>query len=99
MAMLKVELPDGIGDGDGATNLLEVAYYQNQFVFSLASPARVVLNVYDFRGKLVATPFSGKLTAGQQLIPFNTNNISAGVYMYRLRAGNTVKAGKIWGKD
>jgi hypothetical protein len=99
MAMLKVELPDGIGDGEAATNLSEVAYYQNNFEFSLASPARVELRVYDCTGKLVATPFSGRLTTGQQHIPFNTHTLSAGVYMYSLRAGSTVKAGKIWVED
>jgi hypothetical protein len=99
MTMLKVELPDGIGESDGATNLSEVAYYQNNFMFSLASPARVELNVYDGTGKLVATPFSGRLTTGQQHIPFNTHTLSAGVYMYSLRPGSTVKAGKIWVKD
>lgn len=52
--------------------------------FTLASDDHVSLNVYDVSGKLVATIMSKDLSAGKYTVGFNADNLSSGVYFYKL---------------
>ena len=47
----------------------------------------VKLTVYDILGKVVSERNIGKQAPGKQFIIFNAGNLAAGVYYYRLQAG------------
>jgi len=53
--------------------------------FSLSSPAKVDLRVYDLLGREVATVFRGPQAAGRHTAHFDAGALPAGVYFYRLR--------------
>ncbi|MFQ6616125.1 MAG: S8 family serine peptidase [Fidelibacterota bacterium] len=62
--------------------------------FSLPHTAAVTLTVYDLMGREVARPLDGQLEAGRHEVIFEGINLASGVYVYRLKADETVKARK-----
>lgn len=58
--------------------------------FDVPKTSQVQLEVFDMNGKLVAALVNQELIAGQYEARFNAANLSSGVYVYRLRAGNVV---------
>ena len=54
--------------------------------YQLASDTRATLKVYDILGREVATLVDGYQTAGVHQVQFNAQNLSSGVYFYRLSA-------------
>ncbi len=56
--------------------------------FSLPAPSKVKLAVYDLLGQEVAEIFSGELEAGVHEVNFNASELSSGLYVYRIQAGN-----------
>ncbi|HUV36721.1 MAG TPA: DUF4397 domain-containing protein [Patescibacteria group bacterium] len=56
--------------------------------FALASENYVHLAVYDVMGREVATLVNGHRPAGEHQITFNAGRLDAGVYFYRLKAGD-----------
>ncbi|MBK6966310.1 MAG: T9SS type A sorting domain-containing protein [Bacteroidales bacterium] len=65
------------------------------FTYSLAQPSQVLLCVYDNLGRLAATLVNGTQQTGEQTIEWDTKNWPAGVYHYRILAGNQVGSGKM----
>jgi hypothetical protein len=63
--------------------------------FSLPEAVKVVLNVYDVSGRQVAQLVNGLREAGQHSVTFDGSNLSSGVYMYTLKAGQNVITGKM----
>ena len=63
--------------------------------FALPSAAIVSLKVFNLLGQQVATLVAGTMTAGRHSVTFNANNLSSGVYMYTLTAGNFVSSRKM----
>jgi len=59
-----------------------------QIKYSLAQDADVTLKVYDMLGKEVAELVNETQTAGSYEINFNAENLSSGVYVYRISATN-----------
>lgn len=59
--------------------------------FSLSSPAKVELNVFDIQGRLVQKLADGNYSSGSHRIFFNASNLASGVYVYRLQTGNEVQ--------
>ena len=59
-----------------------------QISYSLAQDAYVTLKVYDMLGTEVAKLVNETQTAGSYSINFNANNLSSGVYIYRITATN-----------
>jgi hypothetical protein len=55
--------------------------------FDMPRDERVTLQVFDYTGKLIAEPVNGLLNQGTHTIQFNPENLAAGVYFYRLQAG------------
>ncbi len=55
--------------------------------FSLANSEFVTLKVYDVLGKEITTLVNEELNAGQHIKIFNAENLSSGVYFYKLQAG------------
>lgn len=58
-----------------------------QINFSILNTAMTSLIVYDVSGKEVAKLISGNLAAGSYSYTFNGNNLTSGVYFYRLTSG------------
>ncbi len=63
--------------------------------FSLPQQSFVQLKIYNTLGQEVATPVSGKLTAGRHSINFNGRNLASGLYVYRITAGNFTSVKKM----
>jgi hypothetical protein len=58
--------------------------------FSIPKDDFVSLKVYDILGKEIETLIENNLSAGIHKIDFNANNLSSGIYIYRLKTGNTI---------
>ena len=56
--------------------------------FSLPKTGNVTLKVYDIMGREVAELVNSQLLAGNHEINFSPNNLSSGIYIYRLEADN-----------
>ncbi|MBX7042490.1 MAG: T9SS type A sorting domain-containing protein [Ignavibacteria bacterium] len=56
--------------------------------FSLPERTFATLKVYDMLGRQVAQLVNGYLDRGSYSVDFNATSLSAGVYLYRLEAGN-----------
>lgn len=63
--------------------------------YSVPSNADVRLAVYDMLGREVAVLVNGVRTAGNYNVNFDATNLSSGVYLYRLQAGNFVQTQKM----
>jgi hypothetical protein len=63
--------------------------------FGLPVATEVVLEVFDVQGRRVALLENRTLQAGWHAVPFNGATLSSGVYVYRLKAGNQLKTGKM----
>jgi len=58
--------------------------------FALPEAAQVTLEVYNMIGQQVATLENGFLSAGQHSVSFDATDLSSGIYLYRLQAGDQV---------
>jgi hypothetical protein len=65
------------------------------FSYTLVEPSQVIIRVYDNFGRLVAELVNAFQEKGQQQIEWNAWNLLAGIYYYRLNAGNCAVTGKI----
>jgi M6 family metalloprotease-like protein len=55
--------------------------------WELATEEMVSLQVFDITGRLVATLANDRFSRGRHQITFNAGQLSSGIYLYRLRAG------------
>lgn len=55
--------------------------------FSLPKSVLVNLKVYNILGKEIATLVNNKLQAGNHVVEFHAQNLSSGIYYYRIEAG------------
>lgn len=63
--------------------------------YALAENARVYLEVFDVMGKRVQTLVNEDQSTGRYTIPFYANDLSSGVYIYRLIVDGESKTGKL----
>ena len=56
--------------------------------FAVPSDAFVTVQVFDVNGRLVSEPVNDKLEPGKYKVTFNAENLSSGIYYYRLTAGS-----------
>lgn len=63
--------------------------------YQVPSTGNVVLKVYDMLGKEVATLVNSVKTAGEYECRFNAASLSSGLYIYTLKAGNTMQTKKM----
>jgi hypothetical protein len=68
--------------------------------FTLPSPSRVTLKVYDVKGRHIATLIDGRLPAGERRVEWNArdsrgNPVSSGVYFYRIQTGSETMSRKM----
>ncbi len=66
-----------------------------QIRFTIPESGWVQLTVHDILGREVAILVNGILPAGEHQSSFDASNLSSGVFLYSLRAGNTVLTGKL----
>ena len=72
---------------DLAQNKPNPVHLKTQIDFTLGMDAETTLEVYTADGKLVATPISGALPAGEYSVPLDASDLPSGLYYYRLRSG------------
>lgn len=63
--------------------------------FSISKPEFVKLNVYDLTGKLVSSLINENLNAGNYEAKFNGENLSSGVYYYKLESASFTETKKM----
>jgi len=63
--------------------------------FALAESGEVKLEVFDLSGRKVATAAEGPRPAGENQATLDTRNLAAGVYVYRLQAGDEVASKRL----
>ena len=63
--------------------------------FEIPSTSQVKLDIYNILGQKVAELVNQQMAAGHYKISFNAVNLSSGVYLYRLQAGNFVAMKKM----
>jgi len=56
--------------------------------FDLPEPSQVMLTVYDYIGREVATVVNGYRSAGRFEVIFDASKLGSGVYFYKLQAGS-----------
>lgn len=59
--------------------------------FSLAAPGKIRLAIYDILGKEIFTIVDGFMDAGNHSINLDADDLSSGIYFYRLDAGGAVE--------
>lgn len=63
--------------------------------YSLPRRSAVRLDVFNILGQRVATLVDGDVSAGEHTVRWDGSNVASGVYLYRLRAGETTLARKM----
>jgi hypothetical protein len=68
--------------------------------FALAEPAAVALEIFDCAGRRVAAPLAARLAGGEQRLAWDGRDaagraLPAGLYLYRLSAGEAAYSGKL----
>ena len=66
-----------------------------QISYELPQQSDVLLEVYDMTGRQIATLVNETVAAGSHQVSFDAGNLSSGVYLYRLTAGNQVFSRKL----
>lgn len=65
---------------------------QTMIEYELSSAVKVKIEIYDILGRKVETLLNEKRQAGHHQISWNAENLSSGVYFYRLQAGDYIEA-------
>jgi len=63
--------------------------------FNLPNSGNVEITVYNINGQKVATAFNGNLNAGINNISFTSDNLSSGIYIYRVKTNSNISQGKM----
>ena len=63
--------------------------------FTLPEVENVTLSVFDLNGHLVNEQQLGRFPSGHHIVAWNGGNLSSGVYIYCLQAGQRAHAGKL----
>ena len=58
-----------------------------QITFLLSQPEHVVIKIYNTLGQYITTIFNQNVQTGYHEVEFNGQNLSSGVYLYRIEAG------------
>ncbi len=64
-------------------------------IYSTPEPGLVILKVYDLIGREIKILVNKFVEAGTQSINFDATNLPSGIYIYRLQAGDLMKARKM----
>jgi hypothetical protein len=61
-------------------------------VFSLGTPGRVDISVYDMSGRVVESILSDDLEAGQHSVTWNTEGLASGLYIVRFTTDDVIES-------
>lgn len=85
----------GVDDNIGNVNTFELLQnYPNPFnpstriQYSIAEPGLVSIKVFDILGRQIADLVNSQQSAGTYTVDFNAQNLSAGVYFYKIDSGS-----------
>jgi hypothetical protein len=90
-----------VDDGNLVNNFDLAQNYPNPFnpstsiKYTLAERGNVILKVYDVLGKEVATLVNANQEQGAHEINFDASNLSSGLYIYKIQAGNFTSSKKM----
>lgn len=75
-------------------------YYEAVLLFSLSRPSAVSVGIYDVSGRLVRSLGGKRLDAGTHSLAWDGSDsqgkpVGAGIYFYRVKAGDSARAGKL----
>lgn len=96
-----VAVEDDFGQNEVPRQLTLYPNYPNPFsdstviLFSLATPARVSLKVYDIYGREVASLVDGLQQVGVHEAVFDAAHLASGTYIYRLEAAGQIRTGRV----
>ena len=57
-------------------------------ILSYSGPENVKIEIYNTLGQRIETLFNQKMKTGYHEVDFNANNLSSGIYFYKLNAGD-----------
>jgi len=63
--------------------------------FKFAVHGKVILKIYDFMGKEIATLVNADFTSGEHRVTFDATGLPAGMYFYQLQANGIVETKKM----
>jgi len=66
-----------------------------QITFQIPESGLVMLKVYDALGNEVAILVDGMVNAGIHEVSFDASNLTSGVYIYTLFAGDIIRSNKM----
>jgi hypothetical protein len=69
--------------------------YSATIKYNLSEPDQVLLEVFDVTAKKVALLADEYQNDGDHLVPFNGESLPAGMYFYKLTAGQKSQCGKL----
>lgn len=82
-----------IQDQNSESNLLNLEqnfpnpfHHTTKIKFSLQTQSQVLLIVYDIHGREIAVLANSEYTAGNYSVNFDANNLSPGIYIYRIKS-------------
>jgi len=88
-------------ESDFLSDKLSLQAYPNPFnpstmiSFNLPNSQQIKLAVFNAKGQLVKTLFSGVMSAGCHTIRFDGSNLSSGIYFYRLSTQGSAQTKKM----
>ncbi len=91
----------GQGAGKITNYELRISNWPNPFAesttfrYTLKESLLVNIQVFNGFGQLVAEPVNTNQAKGEQTLQWNSGNLPAGMYYYRIRAGKQVGSGKM----
>ncbi len=95
------EVPDGVKSLDVVKEFKLYNNYPNPFNpstvirYDVAKTSKVLLQVYDVLGRVVATVVDQQQPTGSYNVSFDGSKFASGVYFFRLTAGSYVKTQKM----
>jgi hypothetical protein len=63
--------------------------------YNISTECKVTLKVYDLLGKEVAVLVNQQQKPGNYIVLFEANNLTSGIYLYQLQAGNFIETKKM----
>jgi hypothetical protein len=91
-----------VGDDDNLVNSFQLEQnYPNPFnpstsiKYTLAEKSNVILKIYDVLGNEIATLVNSEKEVGPHEVNFEASNLSSGLYIYTIQAGNFTASKKM----
>ena len=90
---------EGVNEHEATVNTMDIfpnpAHDVFHFSFHISHPQFVTLKIYDTRGKEISTIVNTNLSAGTHQCTWNTDELLAGIYLYRLTSNDQAVTGKL----